>query len=1125
MDLDDYDEFGNYIGGKELADAHSAAEESESDGLSDASSGSSAGRFSTDLSSSSDAEEPPAGATALTAVDETHTQIIQSDATLYGEDVEMVVATEDNQQLSKPLLFDPTKTVTRLFAAENASVRIFREKALRLAAETGAFMKHIAAGLPERMRTVAVVGHSQHGKTSVCDCFLSERSDISENSKKSELSLHSPSRLLDTRRLERDRAMSMAAHPFSCVATASSASKRHFSFVLNGIDTPGHPNFADEALLGLATADAALLVVDAAEGVRVGTLRSLDAICAQNMPFVLFVNKIDRLILELHLPPADAHAKIAHIIAEVNSYIAEKICQTPKADPVKGNVVFGATKQRWFFSLGSIAALYNASAAMRRGQREKSGLTAEKLWGGWRYDADARRMHTSKDGPSESPLTFTAFALEPIYKICTAVLSNEPAELNALLSLAPPLREAELREPMPARLSICVQRFLRPQSALADAERCTIGALGTALFETAPVLPASQIFSAKAPESHTFATVTKFVQFPLQTRLEGDSLANSPAFEADLFYPLVRVLHGELAVGGEVHFAPADATETASLENVSERSRWTIDALFLIDPLEGLIHTRTAAAGALVALRGFTEAELRETFPFVGQGVLVGFPADSAMSANPTFPLRHIAMRFLPLQNLRRNECVVKVGVEPIHSEVDYGNFLYALRCASYAHGALQCTREETGERMLCSLGELRLDAVLFEMREVFGRSARENGHGGGFLSENAESVSREVGVLSVRVSDPFVKFSESILAESARDTKQAITRFGAQKDTRANRDWIRFAAAPMASSLQRGFANGSFFRASCENGADGVRAALRTDHGWDAFARSGFWGFGPHEHFGPNALVNETAIAESDSDDSDSEGSQSDSEDSQDAFPDRPKASEFSDNNSTELSANDSAEFPASNQIAVDSLRGAFLDGFRWATAEGPLCGEPVRNVTFNLTRALFPSVRPADVSEAGGLERALVPATRQCVTNCLLESAPCLLEPMFAYDIEATHAGRAVVYALVSRRRGKIMREERRPGSVLYSLTAEVPALDSFGLEVDLRVEGGGEVYAESRFSGWDVLPGGPATEVLGEIARHPSHAMASADVDTAPVAARRLTADVVLKVRRRKGMFAEG
>lgn len=43
---------------------------------------------------------------------------------------------------------------------------------------------------------------------------------------------------------------------------------------------------------------------------------------AQDVAITLVVNKIDRLILELRLPPADAYFKIKATIEEVNNVIA-----------------------------------------------------------------------------------------------------------------------------------------------------------------------------------------------------------------------------------------------------------------------------------------------------------------------------------------------------------------------------------------------------------------------------------------------------------------------------------------------------------------------------------------------------------------------------------------------------------------------------------------------------------------------------------------------------------------------------------------------------------------------------------------------------------------------------------
>jgi U5 small nuclear ribonucleoprotein component len=42
----------------------------------------------------------------------------------------------------------------------------------------------------------------------------------------------------------------------------------------------------------------------------------------EGLPITLVINKIDRLILELRVPPVDAYYKIRHTLEEVNNIIA-----------------------------------------------------------------------------------------------------------------------------------------------------------------------------------------------------------------------------------------------------------------------------------------------------------------------------------------------------------------------------------------------------------------------------------------------------------------------------------------------------------------------------------------------------------------------------------------------------------------------------------------------------------------------------------------------------------------------------------------------------------------------------------------------------------------------------------
>jgi len=67
------------------------------------------------------------------------------------------------------------------------------------------------------------------------------------------------------------------------------------------------------------------------------------------------INKLDRLILELKLPPQDAYYKLKHTLDEINvviqkySHLSQK--KVELASPLSGNVVFGSTLFGCAFSI------------------------------------------------------------------------------------------------------------------------------------------------------------------------------------------------------------------------------------------------------------------------------------------------------------------------------------------------------------------------------------------------------------------------------------------------------------------------------------------------------------------------------------------------------------------------------------------------------------------------------------------------------------------------------------------------------------------------------------------------------------------------------------------------------
>jgi len=121
---------------------------------------------------------------------------------------------------------------------------------------------------PQLVRSVALVGHLHHGKTSVVDMLVSETHALPPPARRG--GDDKPQRFTDARRDEQELEMSVKASPVTLVHSGRSGK----SFCLQLCDAPGHVCFNDEQSVALRLADGALLVVDAAEGVCMNTERA-----------------------------------------------------------------------------------------------------------------------------------------------------------------------------------------------------------------------------------------------------------------------------------------------------------------------------------------------------------------------------------------------------------------------------------------------------------------------------------------------------------------------------------------------------------------------------------------------------------------------------------------------------------------------------------------------------------------------------------------------------------------------------------------------------------------------------------------------------------------------------------
>ena len=143
--------------------------------------------------------------------------------------------------------------------------------------------------------------------------------------------------------------------------------------------------------------------------------------------------------------------------------------------PERGNVCFASAVHGWCFSLSSFAKIYTDyhGSGFDTGElSRRKGLStvdfAKRLWGDSWLDPETRTFKKVHPGGSTSR-TFVAFILEPLYKIYSSALGEEPDELaRTLRQVGVRLSKPELHlNPRPL-LRLILGRFFGDASGLVD---------------------------------------------------------------------------------------------------------------------------------------------------------------------------------------------------------------------------------------------------------------------------------------------------------------------------------------------------------------------------------------------------------------------------------------------------------------------------------------------------------------------------------------------------------------------------------------------------------------------------------------------------------------------------------
>ena len=599
---------------------------------------------------------------------------------------------EDAQPLSQPIIAPIQQKKFTIQEADLPNVYFSRD-----------FMTDLM-NFPAQIRNIAFAGHLHHGKTALMDMLVMQTHDIDERlEKRMGKKRDEQLRYTDVHILERARGISIKAAPMSLVLQGT----RGKSHLLNILDTPGHVNFVDEVAASLRLVDGVVLVVDVVEGVQINTEQIIKYAILEDLPLTLVINKMDRLILELKLPPNDAYFKLKHVVEEVNTVIENALPgqgEKRRLSPERGNVAFACSSMDWIFTLPSFAKTYADSYPELNAK--EFGI---RLWGDIFFNP-RRRSFTRKGVEEQSKRTFVKFVLEPIYKLYSHTISESPADLKEILkTLGIFLKPSQYKSNAKDLLkTVCAQFFG--------------GAEGFVDMVVEHIPSPVEMAEKKLAQYYTGPTDTKVAESIAKCNSDGPvvvqitKLFNTP--DASSFYSFGRVMSGTVKPKQQVRVLG----EGYTLDDEEDMTISTISDVWIANSRYN-IPTSGIPAGNWVLISGIDNSIVK-----------------TATLVPPRLEDDEDAYIFKPIKHL--TESVFKVAVEPINPS-ELPKMLDGLRKVNKSYPLISTKVEESGEHIVLGTGELYMDCVLHDLRRLYSE-------------------------MELKVSDPVTRFCETVVETSA---------------------------------------------------------------------------------------------------------------------------------------------------------------------------------------------------------------------------------------------------------------------------------------------------------------------------------------------------------------------
>ena len=985
---ENYDEFGNYIG-PNMPEINAEDEDDidESKNINQQGSLNYNSKYSENEEENEDdiSEEKTEKNPSVQGIDINPNQIISPenkyDVTLNEEkelykdadelfpNIENLVMEEDAQPITVPIISPKKENKLDLFETKMPNLNFNLE-----------FLSHLMTQ-PKLIRNIAIVGSLLHGKTTFMDMII----HYTHNN-------YNVIKYLDNREDEQKRKISLKSSPISLVLQNSEGK----SYLFNFIDTPGHSNFFDEVQSSLRMVDGAIIVIDILEGITLQTEKVIKECIKENLDIIILLNKIDRFILELKIPPNDAYFKIKFIIDEFNKIVIENeiynMDKTKKyfIHPNSGNVLFAAAKYNVIFSLESLAHKLYDNKSNKNKLNVDYKKFAKLLYGDIYYDEKNNKFTREMTG-DDKKRTFVKYILEPFYKIIGYTISEEKDELIEFLKKGFNLNNLDI-----SRINFKDD----PNPLLTQILTMVYGHYNSIVDICSKSICDSELGSKrKISTLYTGNRNTDFYQEIIKSSPDGPLICcvyklyhKYDHLSFDLFG---RVLSGTIKQKMKILIMG----ENFTLEE-TEDSYINEIKILQIHQTRYKINVNKVPFGNFVLIDG----------------------SDVSLSKNLTIVeydkkyMNQIAI-FKPLLF---EYSFMKVSVEPLNP-LDLPKMVDGLRKINQSYPASKTKVEESGENVIMGTGELYFDNILNDLRNIYSD-------------------------IEIKVSDPVVSFKETILETSS---------FKCNSSSLNNKNKIGIIAEPMNTEVVHdlnfeqieGF-NLSQGKTRSEN-LDIFKKYLINEKKWDKLTTNSIWAFNQ----GSNILIDYTLPMENDT------------------------------NN-------------------LYSVKNEIIQGFDWTCKEGPLINEPIVNSKFKI----LSSEICKDPVYKGSSQ--IIPMVRRACYSSFVTACPRLMEPMLIGEAHCTYECIRVIEDLLLRRRGHINSQIAMPGTPFYIIRFVLPALDSFGLETDIRTTTAGQAFGMMWFNGFQTMQGDPLDKNIHYFPLEPSTNLV-------------LAREVLIKTRRRKGL----